>query len=73
LFLKLKFKGENSKEFQHFKKSMELLNMNKPPPGINQKHIVQNILKFTKPTEENFENFRFLQSFMGTHNSEKQF
>ena len=57
---KLKFAGENSERFHALRKVMELFKMNKPPRGIEQKHIVQHILKFTTPTTENFKNFRLV-------------
>ena len=58
--LKLKFEGKDSPNFRALSNIVESMRMNKPPRGIGQKDIIQNILKFTDRGINSFHNIRLV-------------
>ena len=58
--LKLKFEGKDSPHFRALSNIVESMRMNKPPRGIGQKDIIQNILKFTDRGINSFHNIRLV-------------
>jgi len=59
LILKLQHEGEDSKQIYAFRDIIVSLNLHKPPPGIQQKTILQNTFHYCDP-RECFDNFRLV-------------
>jgi len=59
LILKLQHEGEDSKQIHAFRDIIVSLNLHKPPPGIQQKTILQNTFRYSDP-RECFDNFRLV-------------